>query len=84
MSREAMHAIRPIKNGMKVSLRSEFPLFPSSRPRIAEGDLHTIMTGGMEMNKSNCKNCDTKTTTKKSSASVKRGASDCSNCSKSK
>ena len=35
-------------------------------------------------NKSNCKNCDTKST-KKSSASVKRGASDCgSNCGKTK
>ena len=34
--------------------------------------------------KTNCKNCDTKVT-KKSSASVKRGASDCGkNCSKSK
>ena len=35
-------------------------------------------------NKSNCKNCDTKST-KKSSASTKRGASDCgSNCGKTK
>ena len=36
------------------------------------------------MNKSNCKNCDTKVT-KKSATSVKRGASDCGkNCGKSK
>lgn len=35
-------------------------------------------------NKSNCKNCDTKST-KKSSASTKRGTSDCgSNCGKTK
>ena len=35
-------------------------------------------------NKSNCKNCDTKST-KKSSANAKRGASDCgSNCGKTK
>ena len=35
-------------------------------------------------NKTNCKNCDTKTT-KKSSSSVKRGTSDCgSNCGKTK
>lgn len=36
------------------------------------------------MNKStNCKNCDTKST-KKSAVKTKRGASDCSNCTKSK
>ena len=32
------------------------------------------------MNKSNCKNCDTKVT--KKSKTVKRGASDCTNCGK--